>query len=129
MNDYQTAYQVLLKPDYVDMAQFCAINKLTNDICKDPNFWINKIEERYHIKPDIHIKNLFYNANKPLREIYLDVITNHYNDVERGSEKYLDWKTFIRRTIKTRNEELIRYPIQQGYWTRYPSHPARRRRR
>lgn len=98
---------ILLRSDYETAVNICHCCQLTANICKDDNFWRDKVEH------DFNISATFLHELPP-RIFCMSSYTHDGKNVTIGSEIIIGWIEFAERAIKHNKINEIEYAIKQS---------------
>jgi hypothetical protein len=102
-------YNTLLRLDYEDVLKSCQVNPESNAICMDPVFWEDKAQQDFGVS----LRQIRSSTPLMAREKYLAILSQE-GGITRGSEKFLDCRECVRRSIAEGKPELTNYFVEQG---------------
>lgn len=108
-NINEVMYQLLYHADYQSIINYCKTDRQARELCKDISFWKNKAMFEFGISKEHFAKT---KLSAILR--YIQLLTKR-GGVVIGSERFISANEMMIRAIKTGDNDVYNYLINNGY--------------
>jgi hypothetical protein len=109
LENTEIIWTILLQCDYDTILAYSGTCTIAREIYDADVFWVQKAELDYSIKP-----HEFRNTNLPSIKRYVQILTQNWG-VVLGSQKYISFREFVRRSIRNNRQDLVNYGVSIGF--------------